>query len=359
MDRRNLDHIVEVLEEHRFDESTIFGIVFFLACRLSFCRDEDGKQEDEDSQEFITKRYNTFFNLDNISELNSRHPRELIDPVVYDAVKCFQTFAFYLNLNNEDNRMDINGRPTQVFNPHKYFDYLKQNVDYYEYKLFHINEIYSNFFLSIGDVLRQMINSYKEAFAFADIFINHAGWSDQVGFSRIVNDALNRMPPIYMPVFDLFFHQGIYDEKGILKERNASFQLTLQGFMHGLPVDQGQAVWNLQRLLMYNQDTGERINTEFQFLEIRQSEKLFNAFLEKVIEPNQEYLISIKPYFDNEYTLLSSYQNSGSETTFEFLYRIIYERYGLSPDEEYSNSTNQTFFAIFFYSLVCYSVANA
>ena len=78
----------------------------------------------------------------------------------------------------------------------------------------------------------------------------------------------------------------------------------------------------------------------------------------KVIEPNQEYLISIKPYFDNEYTLLSSYQNSGSETTFEFLYRIIFERYGLSPDEEYSNSTNQTFFAIFFSYFLIYNLPN-
>ena len=360
MKKRNLDYIVETLEDFRFDENLINGIVFFLACRLSFCRDEDLKNEQVDSQEFITNRYYSFFDLDDIPELNSRPLKVPIIPVIEDLIECFQSFAFYMDFYMEEDRVSESGRSTHAFDKCKHKKYLNDEEAKENFKLFHINEIYTNFFISLGDVLKLVTSNYREVFAFADKFITYSVSEDPVGFSRVVNNGLKVVPPIYTTILDLYFHQMIYDENGLRDDRSPPFQLTLQGFMNGMPHEMADIVWNLQRILFFNQETLEQINTEFQFLNIREAEQLYKHFENEVIEKNKEYFESIKPQFSNEHTsFLESYTNNGKETSFEFIYRKIFEVHGLSPDRDYSNPTRQTYFAIFFFYLVCYSVSNA
>ena len=59
-EKSNLDYLAEVLKECKFDDYSLAGFVFYFSLRISFILPGDKKDDEQDSQEFITNRFNSY-----------------------------------------------------------------------------------------------------------------------------------------------------------------------------------------------------------------------------------------------------------------------------------------------------------
>ena len=353
---KQLDSLLEVFKDCKFDDFSILGLSFFFSIRLAFVMPEDREEQGaQDAQEFSGNRFNNYIDIDFLSELNSRFSEELLDKVFLDITSCFVSFAYHLNLKLSEGRLNMSGEKTQIFNPVKVFELSKIEPEEIQ-QLSDIHELYSEFFFVLGRVLNQSNCNFKESFALSNLFGMYAAENDQVGFSEIVQLSLKNTPPLYGVILEPLYHKSLFDENGLKGDRLMPFQIALTGFLRGIPEETCEFIWNEQRRLFYNQETLKPINIDFQFISIKNSEVLFDHYYESVILRFKNYFLSSKGLLDAGG--LVSFKVENNESRYDFIYSLIREKWGFDVDKDQSISSNITFFAIFFHSFLCWSIEN-
>ena len=159
-----LDYLAEVLKECKFDDYSIAGFSFYFAQRISFMLPRDKTDDEQESQEFITNRFNSYLNVDKCEELNNQYSQELYNQTFADVSKCFISLAYYLQIELSEDRLNIDGDITETYNPAKLIELsLKEPSDILT--LYDWNELYSKFFYELGLALSQSTSNYREAYA--------------------------------------------------------------------------------------------------------------------------------------------------------------------------------------------------
>ena len=369
MSRNNcqLDYLVEVLEECNFDEYSLSGFVFYFSQRISFILPGDKTNIEQDSQEFITNRFNSYLHINKCAELNSQYSTELATSTFVDISRCFTSFAYYLDVELSEDRLNINGEKAETFNPQKNIELSTQDPGEI-YKPYDKNELYSKFFYELGKALKQCTSNYREAYAFSALFTTFYSQMDQIGFCEVIQHSFKRPPPFYSVMIDPTNHHLFFDEKGPREVKLIPFQIPLTGFLPNKII--GELVWDQIRLLFFQKGSHETINTELQSYYMIYSEPLLEDYYEERFLPNSSYFLSQKDLISKALDeikspnfKMSDEKNSDSKTDleskFEFIYSILKDNWGFDLLNEGGHCSSQlTFFAYFYYSFILCCIIN-
>lgn len=366
-EKNNLDYLVEVLKECKFDDYSLAGFVFFFSQRISFILPGDKKDDKQDSQEFITNRFNSYLHVDKCSELNSKYSLELATSTFVDLSRCFTSFAYYLGVELSEDRLNINGDKTETFNPLKSIKLSSKEPEEI-YKPYDVNELYSKFFYELGKALNQCTSNFREAYAFSDLFTTFYSQIDQIGFCELIQFSFKRPPPFYSVMLDPKNHYLFFNEKGLLKARLLPFQIPLTGLLPNKLI--GELVWDQLRLLFFQKDSPEPINTELQSYHVLYSEPLLEDYYEEIFLPNANHFLSKKDLIAKaleeikspNFKLNNESKNDSKtniESRFDLTYSILKDNWGFDSLNEGGHfSSHLTFFAYFYYSFILCCIIN-
>jgi len=366
-EKNNLDYLVEILKECKFDDYSLAGFVFFFSQRISFILPGDKKDDKQDSQEFITNRFNSYLHVDKCSELNSKYSLELATSTFVDLSRCFTSFAYYLGVELSEDRLNINGDKTETFNPLKSIKLSSKEPEEI-YKPYDVNELYSKFFYELGKALNQCTSNFREAYAFSDLFTTFYSQIDQIGFCELIQFSFKRPPPFYSVMLDPKNHYLFFNEKGLLKARLLPFQIPLTGLLPNKLI--GELVWDQLRLLFFQKDSPEPINTELQSYHVLYSEPLLEDYYEEIFLPNANHFLSKKDLIAKaleeikspNFKLNNESKNDSKtniESRFDLTYSILKDNWGFDSLNEGGHfSSHLTFFAYFYYSFILCCIIN-
>lgn len=366
-EKNNLDYLVEILKECKFDDYSLAGFVFFFSQRISFILPGDKKDDKQDSQEFITNRFNSYLHVDKCSELNSKYSLELASSTFVDLSRCFTSFAYYLGVELSEDRLNINGDKTETFNPLKSIKLSSKEPEEI-YKPYDVNELYSKFFYELGKALNQCTSNFREAYAFSDLFTTFYSQMDQIGFCELIQFSFKRPPPFYSVMLDPKNHYLFFNEKGLLKARLLPFQIPLTGLLPNKLI--GELVWDQLRLLFFQKDSPEPINTELQSYHVLYSEPLLEDYYEEIFLPNANHFLSKKDLIAKaleeikspNFKLNNESKNDSKtniESRFDLTYSILKDNWGFDSLNEGGHfSSHLTFFAYFYYSFILCCIIN-
>jgi len=362
-----LDYLVEVLKECNFDDYSILGFSFYFSQRISFILPDDKTNDEQDSQEFITNRFNSYFDVDSCDQFNNQYPQEFIDTTFIDISKCFKSFAYYLSKELREDRLNVNGDKTQAFNPEKLIELSPKEPDEILTN-FDWNEIYSKFFNELGKALSQCALSYKEAFAFSDLFTTMASRIDQIGYLEIIQHSFLLPPPFYELFVNPNKHDLFFDENGPRVDKLLPFQIPLRTILPNQIV--GEFVWEQIRFLFFQKNSTEPVNTHLQFQDISNLEPLLEQYYEKVFIPNISYFISRKeeilkalegfnsPDLKLNTTIIVS-SKVKIQSKFDLIYSVLRDSWGFDANNNGGHiSSHLTFFAYFFYAFMLCCIIN-
>ena len=368
MSENQLDYLVEALEECNFDNYSLAGFVFYFSLRISFILPGDKTNDEQDSQEFITNRFNSYLHVDKCAELNNQYSLELATSTFVDISRCFTSFAYYLGVTLSEDRLNINGDKAETFNPQKNIELsTKDPSDIY--KPYDVNELYSKFFYELGKALTQSTSNYREAYAFSDLFTTFYSQMDQIGFCELIQHSFLRPPPFYLVMIDPANHYLFFDEKGPREVKLIPFQIPLTGLLPSNKIV-GELIWDQIRLLFFQKGSHETINTELQSYHMLYSEPLLEDYYEEIFLPNASYFLSKKDLISKALDeikspnfKMSDEKNSNSKTDleskFEFIYSILKDSWGFDLLNEGGHFSSQlTFFAYFYYSFILCCIIN-
>jgi hypothetical protein len=367
-ENNNLDHLVQVLKDCNFENFSILGFSFYFAQRLSFVLPDDKTDNEIDSQEFITSRFNSYLNVDRCEEFNTRYSQELYEQTFSDISNCFKSLAYYLQIELNKDRLNINGEKADHFNPEKYMTLsLKEPNEILE--VYDWNELYSMFFYELGRAIEQSTFNYHEAYALSDRFTTFYSEKDQIGFCQIIQQSFKMPPPFFTNLIDPNRHFYFFDDSGPRKDKLLPFQIALGTIVPNNTV--GEFVWNQTRLLFFHPDSNEPINTHLQFQDIASSEPLLEGYYEKIFLPNisffrskkEEIVKALEGVNSSDFLKLNTNIIVSSkvkiQSKFDLIYKVLKESWGFDANIKGSFiSSNLTFFAYFYYCFVLCCIIN-
>ena len=367
-DKSNLDYLVDALKECDFDDYSIAGFSFYLAQRLSFMLPEDKTDDEEDSQEFITNRFNSYLHFDKCQELNAQYSEELYDQTFFDVSMCFTSLAYYLQIELSEDRLNIYGEKTEFYNPKKHIKLsIKEPNEILT--VYDWNELYSMFFYELGRALSQATSNYKQAYAFSDLFTTTFSQADQIGFCEIIQYSFKVPPPFFTIFIDPNRHFYFFDETGLREDKMLPFQIALTTILPNNTV--GEFVWNQTRLLFFQSDSNEPTNTHLQFQAMSNSEPLLEGYYENIFIPNVSYFLSRKeeilkalegvnsPDFLKLNTKIIVSSKVKIQSKFDLIYNVLKDSWGFDADKKGGHISSQlTFFAYFYYAFMLCCIIN-
>lgn len=199
----------------------------------------------------------------------------------------------------------------------------------------------------VGECLREEIRTPLHAYVFANQVTHGFSIFDPEGFARILTALLSKKSPL---VSTLTSKKLIKESRGL--NDYEPFQIALLGFV---PQAIGEGIWNLQRVLFFEQPGGKPINMEKQYFPIDSFVDFADPLIEKFINRQKDAYFKLGCEIANEYILRSN--DPGQH--FAQLESLLDSRYQISYLEE-NVSLPQTLVmnAAAFFTLCCLRIKN-
>ena len=115
---------IKTLEDSKITSDHIFGMSFFLGCRLGLILESDFSG-DIDSEKFGSERFDKFFNEELGARINGNYKNNYeIEDVIQELLLIFRWFGFKLDFKLREKRLNIEGQPTDLLSPKNTLDIL-------------------------------------------------------------------------------------------------------------------------------------------------------------------------------------------------------------------------------------------
>ena len=195
----------------------------------------------------------------------------------------------------------------------------------------------------VGECLREEIRNPLSAYVFADFIADVCLELDPDMYITIVNSLVGKLSPFANVLTSDFYLPNISGFEPI--------QIALLGFSDK---EIGEIVWNLQRILFYQQPTGQPKNLDKQYLNLSEFVSFADPILFEFIDANRASLIDASRLIASEYILRS-------EKNGEFIdqfYELMDLHYGFSKHLEANLTTKVLMNSAATYTLACLCIRN-
>ena len=353
---------IKTLEDSKITSDHIFGMSFFLGCRLGLILESDFSG-DIDSEKFGSERFDKFFNEELGARINGNYKNNYeIEDVIQELLLIFRWFGFKLDFKLREKRLNIEGQPTDLLSPKNTLDILNDESIENRKLLSDIHVVFDVFFNLLGKALKKIVKNNEGAFAFSTFFLQRVTYQDQHGFQDFLILFKRFAPPFYSVILDPISISNYCNPDRDFDYY--TFHIILTGFLSGLPSDVQDIVWNEQRIIFYDQETKKIMRGDLQFTHLSDSLSFFDSFIEKRLLNNEvkKFYKTKIDIFDNEHNQLKNFKIKNNLDVYENLYKnifiIVKKRWGFDINSSYSSLQNITFLVTFYFTLIYSYIAN-
>ena len=350
-----IDYIYEYLKKCRIDDREILGLIFHLSARLSYRRDGDDDIAEMNDYEYVGKRFDTY--LEKFEVEQSKRDIDIVkfnehfEAITDSYNELASIFDFYL----ENDRKNASGEVTTYFKSNVETQ-IHEKVESYSLK--DLTEIFEKYFFHLGVILSKVSKNHRDIFVLQDIYSESIKRIDMIGWARICNSSFDCLPPFYRTLFSPNMHKAIFDKNGLLENGLIPCQVVLQSFINGQTKDYSEFIWDQFRILFWQQDTLELVNTEYQHASYKSWENLTDYFFNDIPLQFTKYHEFKRNMILQENVFLEQFVNSNNIDKYTFIHSKIEEIWGFCNDKRYQEVEHLTFFTIFVYSNILYLYAN-
>ena len=201
----------------------------------------------------------------------------------------------------------------------------------------------------IGESLRSEIRNPIHAFVLVDYLTHGFSKFDPEGYSRILHSISQRQSPFAAMFSSRYF---VFERNGL--KGYEPFQIALLGFTANLMPKLGEQLWNLQRVLFYQQPEGIPINLEKQTLPLLEFIKFSLPLITDFIDLHRGSFLETGNLIATEYLYRSS-----EFQAFDQFFDTLDKRYGFRVSAENEHKTTTLLVnAAALYTISCLKIRN-